>query len=124
MGDEDARLQEAILSMQYWKNRLGLQAWDIKTKICRMHEMTGDTSFGSVHFRKLMETAVVEFLDPRDYDANKLYGFDIDPEETLVHELLHLVLLYCYVDTETDNALEIGINRLARTLVQFRRGIR
>lgn len=114
------RPDEAIKMLPYWQDRLGLQSWDIKIKTCRHKEMSGDSNMGSVWFQKKMEQAIIYLLDPIDYNAIELDGFSIDAEQTLVHELLHLVFLVEEHSDRDEEVMEKGINRLSRILVAFR----
>lgn len=113
---------EAIKMLPYWQGRLGLLSWEIKVKACRHKEMSGDSNLGSVWFQKNLEQAAIYLLDPIDYNAIELDGFPIDAEQSLVHELLHLVFLIEERDDHDEEVMERGINRLSRVLVAFRNG--
>lgn len=107
--------------LPYWKHELGLDAWDIKLQSRRHAEMDGDNSMGEVWFRKTHQQAIVYLLDEVDYNAVELENFDIDPEETLVHELLHLVFMIEEHGNHEYEVMETGINRLAKVLVKYRK---
>lgn len=109
---------EAIKMLPYWQGLLGLQHWEIKVKVCRHKEMYGGSNLGSVWFQKNLEQAVIYLLDPIDYNAIELDGFTIDAEQSLVHELLHLVFLIEERDDHDEEVMERGINRLAKVLVR------
>lgn len=114
---------EAIKTLLYWQDRLGLRSWEIKVKTRRHVDMSGDSNMGSVWYQKKHERAIVYLLDPVDYNTVELDEFQVDAEQTLVHELLHLVFLISEHGEYEEEVMEKGINRLSRVLVAYRREI-
>jgi len=103
-----------------WKERLGLQAWQVGIAFARHYEMElrgqGECSWT---LDKLQ--AYIRILDPADYEPNETFPQDI--EKTLVHELLHL--MFAPFDTERGTS-EYGVQHqaielLSRALVNLKR---
>lgn len=71
-----------------WVKRLHLESWDIRFKWkVRSANMALSDSVGCTTFNHTSKQAIIEMLDPIDFD-NDLFTYDY--EKTLVHELLHL----------------------------------
>ena len=104
-----------------WQERLGLSHWRIAVQICRAREMPVPDVQATSDISLQMEYALISILDPVDYPSSP---FEQDMEVTLVHELLHIPLLYI---TDPDRAslehtyLEAFIERTARLLVALAR---
>lgn len=80
--------QEATRLFEKWRKILHLEAWDIKFQWCvRGRDMNLQDCMGSTSFLHESHQAIVQMLDPVDFD-NDLFSYDY--EKTLVHELLHL----------------------------------
>ena len=106
--------------LSYWQRILRLQDWDIDVRIERLHTM-GDGLTGQCIREDNSRTARVRLLDPQDYNADALPPGDF--EETLVHELLHVVFHGASNETENRVAFEQAIDSTARALVGFDRSI-
>ncbi len=113
-----------------WKVRLRLQDWDVDSKIVStetMKTLDGQTGNrrGEIEYEPRLNHCVMRILDFRDpYWANP--DRDCDMEKTVVHELLHLKFI-AFDDAVEKNplaewALELGIDTIARSLVELARG--
>lgn len=71
-----------------WVNILHLESWDIRFQWkVRERDMDLKESCGCTGFLHSARQAVVQMVDPVDYD-NALFEYDY--EKTLIHELLHI----------------------------------
>ena len=105
-----------------WKMRLGLHDWRIKLfPGCKPEEMSMDNAAGVSTWEETNKTATVEILDPQYYGDDRVE--DMDWEEVLVHELLHLktCLLTDTEDAMTERVGHILIDDLARAFVDAKR---
>lgn len=104
--------EQLAVRCRYWQGLLGLAHWSIDVRIVRGADI-GD-NMGQTDYSTVSEAAVVRLKDSVDYHG----FFPCDHEETLVHELLHLVL----DKTATDgDAYEQVLDRVARVLVSLDR---
>jgi hypothetical protein len=110
-----------------WQRRLRLGLWRIKIKFARSREMTngdGSISWGQAQTLEEHGEARVKILDPDDYKDNQGRR---EIEETLVHELLHVLWQPVLRDDKPganqakDIAIEQAINILASLLVAQQR---
>lgn len=88
----------------YWIGILGLQEWEIVSRIKRKTDMLLDC-VGDVSYQFIHKKAIVSVIDPMDWNNNL---FKQDMEETLVHELLHLKFSIMD-DTEEESDNHIGV---------------
>lgn len=70
-----------------WQEILRLQDWDVEVKVVRHFDLPEDCSGDMGPFSR-KKHARMRLLDPRDY--NPRWKPDMEPEVTIVHELLHL----------------------------------
>ena len=95
-----------------WQGLLGLAHWTIDVQVVRGVEI-GDNR-GQIEYYPVGEAALVRLKDSIDYHGY----FQCDHEETLVHELLHLIF---------DNTAAGGdeyeqlLDRMARVLLKLKR---
>lgn len=105
--------------LDFWKVQLGLQAWEIRIIVCRQWEMPVPST-GCCHRALPLLQATIHILDEIDHGSS---SFPVDPEVTLVHELLHI---YHFTTGEDGSAKELleeqGVELTARALVRLRRG--
>ena len=95
-----------------WQGLLGLAHWTIDVQVVRGVEIGGNR--GQTDYYPVGEAALVRLKDPIDYHGY----FQCDHEETLVHELLHLI----FDKTATDgDEYEQVLDRMARILVKLKR---
>lgn len=80
--------EEVAACVKKWQKRLRLQDWWIYLRIKRARDMSFEDSQGSCNWNLLRKTAVIELLDPIDWDDSRVQAQD--HEMTIVHELLHL----------------------------------
>jgi len=122
MIEKTILLNKVHEDLDYWKERLGLQAWEIKIQIIPSAKMNTKSSHGEIWYQHLMKRAVIFLVNPDE--VSDFYGFTLDYEHTLLHELLHLILNYSDFDTETEeDIIEEAINTIATTLVKLRKEI-
>ena len=112
-------LEELSVLCLEWQEKLGLSHWHIAVRICRDREMPLPDVQASSDISLQMEYALISMLDPVDYPASP---FEQNMEVTLVHELLHIPLLY-FTDPDEGTIehthLEAFIERTARLLVSL-----
>lgn len=97
--------------VEKWVGILGLQNWKLDVFFeCRPEDLFTEDSVGSVRYNETSRSARIRILSreaaPHD---DSIYSYD--EEKTLVHELMHLVLLPL---DDTDNDLQ---NRIVHQLV-------
>jgi len=74
-----------------WQARLGLTGWDITVEFVHPDEMGGRKrvlAYGEIHYHSEEKYARILVADPCH---GHLFAVPPNPEETVVHELLHLV---------------------------------
>jgi hypothetical protein len=85
--------------LAYWQKRQHFDDWNIKVKIAPQSEMAG--LLGTIDWDGKTRQATIRLLDPADYrgyghydcrDALGARDIRNDMENSLIHELLHLVL--------------------------------
>lgn len=113
--------KEAESSLQEWQRVLRLQDWDIKIRIVRAKEFVNGDGMGEVRYKHQKQMAVINLLDPIDYD--EIHLWEQDHEITMVHELLHIHFMGFEAEegTEQDNAQERAIDVISKSLVSLRR---
>ncbi len=117
------QLKEAGL---YWAGEMGLGGWEIFINFDRGFNMNGNA--GSVHWTLSKRLANIDILVEGDFPNTTIY---IDMEETLVHELTHLMLAawddYSRNDDTdmpellTDVCIEQPVDAMSKLLVSLRR---
>ena len=115
--------EHAPVWLDYWRPRLRLMDLDITLEVYRLvaWRERGKTQYaaGSCAHAPAFGQVRILLLDPRDMPSD-IASCCRDVEETIVHELLHLMLPVR--DSEgTDHAGELRINRVAQALVRERR---
>ena len=110
--------------LQEWKQRLGLQNWQITlTDNVDPEDMTVKDAMGCTSYQEVMRAASIQIINPERIEET-LRPFDY--EETLVHELLHLKLGILERGTDWESKLQLRvlhmiIDDLARALVDAKR---
>lgn len=104
-----------------WQTILGLADWDLKIRWARYTELEDGTK-GSVSFVTEKRSGIIRVLRPDDYDYD--IPWDQDVEETVVHELLHLV--WDPFEPDDRGSLEYklahqALDRISTTLVRLDR---
>ena len=115
-------INELTVLCRKWQERLGLAHWQIALRICRSDEMDLKDVFAENKISLDTECAIIRILDSADYPETP---FEKDMEVSLVHELLHIPMLY--ISNPEDGTLEYVhteafIERMARLLVWLSRG--
>lgn len=105
--------------LRKWQPRLKLSEWDIKVKLSRREEM--DDAAGSVTITPNTRLAVIRVMDPVDWMSRE---WSQDIEQTIVHELVHVV--FWGLDENRPEGLglvvfEQGVDGLASSLVEMDR---
>lgn len=98
--------KEAAAAMAVWQKRLRLQDWNITVRVHRRNKMPGGGGnvghFSCSNIYRQADISLLDSVDFQDTDADR----DTNMEDTLVHELLHLVLHDCGIDAkDCDNNL-------------------
>lgn len=117
-SDNSARVQaETLLSsrLPVWKQRLGLQDWNVTVLMTRRAELKSGT-LGGIRWDKKKKTAVMSVLDPDEYTV-PLQEMLRDIEFTLVHELIHLELASLPRSEASRRTEEEAVNNLTRALL-------
>lgn len=114
---------DANALLAYWVHMLHLEEWDI----CFRHKvdpkrMALSESSGCASYNEVCRQAVIEIADFDLYEKDM--PFEVDFEQVLVHELLHLkfAILYDTGNEMQDRNAHILIDQLARALVRVKRG--
>jgi hypothetical protein len=105
-----------------WQKKLRLQDWNVRVRLCRLHEMPDRDCIGAI--RPVMERKDANLLLLSPMDAPLVQsGFLADEEMnyglTIVHELLHLHL-YAFAQDLTPEqtvAEEQAVNAMSRCIV-------
>jgi hypothetical protein len=100
-------------SVRLWRRRLGLLDWTIRAEVVRAETQDRKNVLGNCEFSLPDRVAYITILDARDYDLSGCAP-NYDAEETLVHEILHIVAGRIPDNLET----EVVIQRAARALVK------
>lgn len=110
--------------VEYWVNLFGLMRWNINVKIMPQDLMPLGPNeifcYGRTDIDCVLMSANIKILDP----DNKLHVF----EETLVHELIHIVILPLQGsnnldNNQTDTVEENVVELLARAFVDAKNGV-
>ena len=99
-----------------WQARLRLQDWDIHCQLVRGFRLT--EAIAEVETSDTKRTAWIRVMNPADYHPDFLLPYD--PERSVVHELLHIVLRPIAQEAETL-AEEQVVHLLSGTLVSLYR---
>lgn len=87
MGEVLLTQEELENKLEYWKEKLRLQDWDIEVSIRRKNDMQFD-ALAIVSWTLSKKMATIRVLDQIDYDPSCMGVRDM--ENDLIHELLHL----------------------------------
>lgn len=117
----------AKTALEYWQKRLRLQDWDLTLEIVRKSKITTG-EFAEVEWSRIYRNAEIKLLDPVDFEEADT-ARQKDMEDSLVHELLHLVLRDCRINSRDDKdkltaqgiAEERAIDALSCALVSLHR---
>lgn len=100
-----------------WQKILRLQDWGIKITFERHWRMAPNRA-GECSMVVNKKIAVIFILDPIDYSND--YVCSLDPERTVVHELVHLHLA-SNVSTLPETTEEQAVESLASAFVRLKR---
>lgn len=110
-------------ALHRWQHRLLLLDWEIEVKIARAADFTKADRHGEVLYSEDKKMAIIKLLDPIDADSKSQWT--LDHEKTLVHELIHLHLLFAdplvFKCSAAQTALEVAVDSLARGFVRLDR---
>ena len=104
--------------VEYWKPRLGLHSWDIRSEYAPRHEIEASAV---ANVKAHMERATI--MVQRDCDRSL---DDDDAEMDVLHELVHIRLWAIDpddVDEVVHKCRECAVDWLARALHSARRGL-
>lgn len=115
---DQAKLETLCMT---WKKRLGLSHWDITIRFAESGELE-EWNEGRVLHKQCQEHALI--LIKRSEEYNALEGREQDIEETIVHELLHLVFgLFPEASSDLEEKVfDQSLDRVARVLIRLSRG--
>lgn len=112
--------------LNYWKEVLKLENWDIEISFARMYDL-GEDVYGLNTYDTSLLVSEIKILHPIDRPPCENFATDFkrDVEFTIVHELLHLVfydwLALAREREGTDFSVERAINSLAKALIKLAR---
>jgi hypothetical protein len=106
-----------------WQETLRVRDWDISAGFVRRRALSesGDTR-GETRFAHNWKRATIKLVVPDDFEDDDEYG-PYDPEQTLVHELMHVVF-FGFMPEDDDNQrmlFENGFELSACALVKLKR---
>lgn len=106
-------------TLTFWQEKLRLTDWRITVEVHRFHEMEG--CVGRIQYDQHMKVALIKVMDPADEPAlpNLLYPYN--PEETFLHEMVHILLGDWQPEGEAEEANhEWAINAMAGALMALK----
>ena len=108
---------------RYWQRRLGLENWKIWYRYTSPEQL-GNDRCGAIVLTRHIQEASISILDPKE--ANKADRPNLDVEETVVHELVHIHIdPFFQGETRADVCLEEwAVVALSKALVQEHRASR
>lgn len=115
-------MDEATLTalLTKWQLLLRMQDWRIRASFS--DSIPEDDSGHVVHAAE-SQTAEIFIVSAEGYEQRTHAVTEYDPEQILVHELLHCK--FHFLDTEkSDPCIEFAIDSVAETLVKLRRATR
>lgn len=117
MGSKLRSQQEAFASerLTYWQHRLNLDEWHITVSVCRATELRPET-LGNIRWDSDKKTAAIRVLDVADYTL-AFPAVLRDVEATVVHELVHLELVYLPRTETSASPEERAVARITEALL-------
>lgn len=115
-GEEGMSGEELLALCREWQSRLRLQDWDIQCRFAPYEEVDGD---GVTTYQWELKRALVRIVSEPTYILG-IYKSLYDPEQILVHELIHLkwAQLYHWKKEQIEFGLmETAVDHLATALV-------
>lgn len=86
-----ARLNRTVAE---WQRRFGLTAWTIDIRFAKHSELSednNDLAYGDIKYEPLHRVATIRVLHPKYADSIEPPLPPHDPENVIIHEMLHLV---------------------------------
>ena len=119
--------KQARERLAYWQKVLRLQDWRIHVEMVDSEDIEGNS--GQCHVHQRTKTAVIKLLKPEAFNLtstfSKVFPDCIDPEVTLVHELLHIHFDGLFVEDDKDDIREdreeVGLELVASALLRLER---
>lgn len=113
-------------ALAFWQKQLRVQDWNITVTVVRKSEVEG--GYAEVETSYAYRSAKIRLVDPVDFEDSDGER-ERDMEDSLVHELLHIVLKDCRIHSKDDHgnltntgvAEERAIDALAGALVALHR---
>ena len=112
------RLQQEVFASErltYWQHRLNLDDWHITVSVCRASELRPET-LGNIRWDSDKKTAAIRVLDVADYTLT-FPAVLRDVEATVVHELVHLELVYLPRTETSASPEERAVARITEALL-------
>lgn len=96
----------AQTALAFWQKKLRLQDWNITVHVSRQRHMPSPDEYNcaEVCADGTFKRATITLLDSVDFTDSDT-DTDADMEDSLVHELLHLVLKDCRIRAVDNNGL-------------------
>ncbi len=117
--------EELDACLAYWQRLLFLENWIIKAELCDVDEIQTPDSAGENIWQYVNRTSMIRIL--RNPPADRIAK--VSHEKTLVHELLHLKIIYDFdLELNPQNCLycnnqHVLIEQMAKTLIMARYGL-
>ena len=122
---EFENIEQACACLEEWKARLFLSDWIVKIVLCDADEMSLQDVSGECEWNYGCHSAVIRILK----DPPKDRIIKVAHEVTLVHELLHMKIIYDMCDEDTiqgqywrDQQHNL-IDQIARSLIMAKYGV-
>jgi hypothetical protein len=106
----------------HWRKVLRLQDWEIRARYVHQWELDDPSTRADCYYGKTERRAVIRMLKPEEFPDDPTW--EKDPETSLVHELLHVVMSeFCRPEegSRDEELFEKAINSLALALVGLER---
>lgn len=101
--------------LAYWQRRLNLEDWHITVSVCRASELRPET-LGNIRWDSERKTAAIRVMDVADYTL-AFPAVLRDVEATVVHELVHLELVYLPRTESSASPEERAVARITEALL-------
>lgn len=109
-------------TLRYWQGKLRLLDWKVTVSFSKKDEMPDDCQ-ACIDWNLHSRTAVIQIMDPRDYESS--LGLPQDIEDSVCHELVHLHLAYWDTKNKAaDVQMEQAIESLTEALVSLKRRLK
>ena len=117
---------QAVACLKEWQERLFLDDWIIKVKLCRLCDMRDSENAGENEYQAGSKRSLIRIAT--DYDGEDFIE-KICHEKILVHELLHCKYNWVfinagnYVEAYFDTADHALLEQMAKSLIMAKYGL-